>query len=154
MSRFHGWTLDAIVRRNGQRFPHKSAIIRQSQVLTWQQFDRRVDRVAHALRASGLRPGDRIALLMRNCPEYLELYFGIARAGMIAVPLNYRLTAAEMAAILGGAQPSLLVVAEEHRPVSQILGQLVPGLSRHWVVGVAAGSYEAALSAAPADGYP
>ena len=53
--------------------------------------------MAHALRNAGLKPGDRVAILLSNCFEYFELYFGAARAGIIAVPVNYRLTPGKIA---------------------------------------------------------
>ena len=149
MANFQGWTLDAMVRRNGRRFPGKAAVISRDGSLTWSGLDARVDKVAAALRQAGLRRGDRVAILLPNCREFIELYMGISRAGMIAVPVNYRLTPKETATILQSAGPELLVVGRDYLATATALEDLLPGLSRRWLVDGAAGSYEAALAAAP-----
>ena len=104
-------TLDLIVARNARRFPHKAALVGTGGSRSWLEVDQRVNRLANALLASGLGSGDRVAVLAGNCPEYLEIYFACARAGLIAVPLNYRLTPRELAQILTHAEPSLLIAA-------------------------------------------
>ena len=151
---FRGWTLDAMIRRNGQRFPHKPAVIDGAAGLSWAQLDARVDRVANALAAAGLMRGDRVALLLPNCREFLELYYGVARAGLIAVPVNYRLTPDETAAILASAGPALLVVGSPYVATARALDGRLPDLRRRWVVGdgdmAGAVAYEDALAAASA----
>jgi long-chain acyl-CoA synthetase len=120
-------------------------------VQTWSELDSRVDRVAVALQAAGLAAGDRVAILMGNRPEYFELYFGCARSGVIAVPLNYRLTAGEAAQILRHAEPALLVVESAHAANGsasvEALGRPVP----IWCVGE---SGMASVAAAAAGGAP
>jgi fatty-acyl-CoA synthase len=64
---------------------------------------------AAAFAAAGLRPGDRVATLARNCPEQVEVFFACALAGLILVPLNWRLTARELAYQLGDAEPAALL---------------------------------------------
>ena len=128
-------TLDRIVRRNALRFPGKAALLAGGRSVTWQELDRRVDRIANALRARGLAAGDRVAVLLGNCAEIVELYFGIARAGLIAVPLNWRLTNSELSQLLGQAEPALLVVgASFAEPFREALAS---GTSpaRRWIVG-------------------
>ncbi len=83
-------TLDEIVRRNGLRFPDKAAIATEDRSMCWRELDERVNRLANAFYAEGLEVGDRVAILASNCPAYLEIYFATARAGLIAVPVNYR----------------------------------------------------------------
>ena len=148
-------TLDRIVRRNGLRFPHKPAVLMGEQNCTWQELDRRVDRVANALRACGLARGDFVAILLANCPEFIELYFGVARAGLVAVPVNYRLTPRELARILGHARPSLLIVGTAFLDTASELEDLLPSLTRRWVVGngtlAGANNYEQVLQDAATD---
>lgn len=128
-------TLDLIARRNALRFPDKPAIVFGERSQTWQELDRRVDRIANALHACGLTHGDFVAILLSNCPEFVELYFGIARAGLVALPLNYRLTPAELAQILAHARPPLLVVGAEFVEAARELEMLLPGLQQRWNVG-------------------
>src|SRR5689334_21954433 len=90
-------TLDRIVHRNAARFPARTALIADERTQTWSQVNARVDAAAAALAEAGVNAGDRVAVLMGNCPEYVELYFACSRIGAIAVPLNYRLTPGEAA---------------------------------------------------------
>ena len=129
-------TLDRIVRRNALRYPDKPALVIGASSCTWRELDGRVDRVANALRARGLARGDRVALLLGNCAEFIELYFGLARAGMIAVPVNYRLTPGELAQLLGHATPSLFVVGAAFADKANDVAGLLPELTRRrWIVG-------------------
>lgn len=74
----------------------------------WATLDRRSDQVARALRAAGCRVGDRIAYLGKGSDEFFELLFGAARAGVVMVPVQWRLATAEVCKILGNAEVSLL----------------------------------------------
>ncbi len=151
-------TLDGIVRRNALRFPRRAALACGERELTWSGLDARVDRLAAAFEAAGLGRGDRVAILMGNRPEYFELYFACARAGLIAVPLNYRLTPVEAAQLLAAAEPRVLVVEGGHAALATAA---VAGFGRPlplWRVGdgepVAADCYEARIAAAPAAPVP
>lgn len=64
--------------------------------LTWSAFDRKANRMANLLLARGVKKGDKIAVLLMNCLEWLPIYFGILKTGAMAVPLNYRYTAEEI----------------------------------------------------------
>ena len=61
--------------------------------ITWEDFDKRANRFANLLLSRGIKKGDRVAILLMNCIEYLPIYFGILKTGALAVPLNYRYTA-------------------------------------------------------------
>lgn len=141
-------TLDQIVERNGLRFPDKIALTAGGREISWRQLDRRVDRVANALREHGLARGDRVALLLTNSIEMITLYFGISRAGMSAVPLNYRLSGRELGAILYTADAALLVTT---RPLDDRVAEYAPVLPR-WIVEESAreeaDSYGASLESA------
>ena len=148
-------TLDEFVRRHGLRTPDKPAVVMGSHVLTWSQLDRRVDRVANALLALGLRPNDRVAVMLPNRPEFFELYFGISRAGLVGVPVSYRLTPPELTEILGVARPSLLVFDGHYADAAAALLSRLPGVRHSWVIGVGqvagARAYEERLAAAAAE---
>lgn len=78
------------LRSSAERHPGKAAIIFKDKKLTYAEFNKRVNRLANGLLAKGYKPGDHIAILAYNCVEYLEIMFAIAKAGMVAVPLNFR----------------------------------------------------------------
>jgi fatty-acyl-CoA synthase len=103
-------SLGDIPRRSARRHPDKVAIIDGDLTLTFAEFDELVDRAAAALRDNGFAPGDRIALLARNCWQYAVLAFATARAGVVLVPVNFMLTAEEIAFILGHSRVRGFVV--------------------------------------------
>ncbi len=96
--------LGDIPRRSARRCPDKVAVVDGDVRLTFAEFDELVDRAAAALRDNGFTPGDRIALLAHNCWQYAVLAFATARAAVVLVPINFMLTAEEIAYILGHSQ--------------------------------------------------
>ncbi|MBP3877780.1 MAG: acyl--CoA ligase [Lachnospiraceae bacterium] len=74
--------------------PTSSAYYRRS--ITWSVFDEKANRVANMLIDRGIRPGQKCAVLLMNCLEWLPIYFGILKSGAVAVPLNFRFTAEEI----------------------------------------------------------
>ncbi|NMB40697.1 MAG: acyl--CoA ligase [Firmicutes bacterium] len=64
--------------------------------MTWQVFNEKANRMANLLLQRGIKKGDKVAILLMNCLEWLPIYFGILKAGAIAVPLNFRYTAEEI----------------------------------------------------------
>jgi long-chain acyl-CoA synthetase len=64
--------------------------------MTWRVFDEKANRFANLLRKRGIKKGDKVAILLMNCLEWLPIYFGILKAGAIAVPLNFRYTGEEI----------------------------------------------------------
>ncbi len=127
-------TLDEIPHRNALRFPSKAAFITGTTTRTWLETDQRVSRLANALVQQGVRSGDRVAVLLSNCAEYFEIYFACARAGVIAVPLNYRLTGKELAQIVSHAEPALFLVGAEYLAQIEELKSLIPKLCPVWVL--------------------
>ena len=87
--------------------------------LTYAELDRAADRWRGALWALGVRPGDRVAVLARNRPEHAELLHACRRAGAGLVPLNWRLAAPELAAVLDGARPRVLLGEGRFRALAE-----------------------------------
>ena len=79
--------------------------------LTYFEWSQRASGLASALLAQGLQPGERVAILAYNRIEWLEIYVALARSGLVALPLNFRLVSSEIAYILKDAQVSALVCA-------------------------------------------
>ena len=98
------------------RYPDKIAIIDGDFTLTFAEFDGLVDRAAAALRDNGFGPGDRVALLAHNCWQYAVLAFATARAAVVLVPINFMLTAEEIAFILGHSRVSGFIVEHDLIP--------------------------------------
>jgi long-chain acyl-CoA synthetase len=96
-----------------RRFPDKVAVDLDGRTLTFAEVSHRASLVHGALRARGVTDGRRVATLMLNELEWLEVRVGAQRAGAILVPLNYRLGEGELAAMLEDAEPDLLIVSPE-----------------------------------------
>ena len=79
-----------------RRSPGAPAVTQGERRLTYAELDARTDALAHALGELGLVAGDRVAVLMHNCPELLETMFACFKAGLAWVPLNARFTSAEV----------------------------------------------------------
>lgn len=81
--------------------------------MTWQVFDEKANRLANLLLKRGIKKGDKVAILLMNCLEWLPIYFGILKAGAIAVPLNFRYTADEIKYCLELSETSALIFGPE-----------------------------------------
>jgi len=89
--------------------PDRVAIDFDGRLVSYRELAECAARRAAAFTASGLSAGDRVATLARNCPEQVEAFFACALSGLVLVPLNWRLTAAELAYQLADAEPALLL---------------------------------------------
>ena len=81
--------------------------------ITWEEFDRKANRFANFLLSRGLKKGDKVAILLMNCIEWLPVYFGVLKAGCMAVPLNFRYTADEIKYCLELSDADVLVHGPE-----------------------------------------
>jgi fatty-acyl-CoA synthase len=90
------------------------------------------NRIAHALAATGLQPGERVAVLAKNCLELLLLYYGAAKAGVVPVPLNYRLAPAEWVFLIDDAQAKLVIGRGEYVTALQALRAELPRVAT-WI---------------------
>lgn len=102
-----------VLSRNAQKFPDHEAFVIQGRRLSYQYLDRRVNQLANALSARGVARGDKIAVLMRNRQEVLQTFFAVAKLGAVNVPVNIRLTAAEILYILNNSKTRVLFVEGE-----------------------------------------
>ena len=97
-----------ILRLHAGNSPDREALVDGTTRLTYRQLDERVNRLATALAGLGVKPGNRVALMLRNCHQYIELQWAIMRLGAVAVQIGYRLKAPEVAYILGNSEPAAL----------------------------------------------
>ena len=81
--------------------------------ITWSIFDEKANRVANMLLGRGIRKGQKVAILLMNCLEWLPIYFGILKTGAIAVPLNFRYTSEEIEYCLDKAEADVLFFGPE-----------------------------------------
>ncbi len=99
---------------SAERHPNRTAVIFEDQSWTYDQLNRRVNRLCSVLSAWGLAKGDKLAMLAVNGPEYLEVYHACAKLGVWLVPINYRLKAPEVGYRLRHSQATALVLGPEY----------------------------------------
>jgi fatty-acyl-CoA synthase len=102
-------TIGDLSRAQARRCPGKAALLMGDEVLSYAELDTQSNRLAHALLAEGLVPGDRVAVLGHNSIDYAVVLQAAAKCGAIVVPLNFRLTAAELAQALADSQATVLM---------------------------------------------
>lgn len=103
--------------------------------ITWKEFDKRANRFASLLLSRGIRKGDKVAILLMNCIEWLPIYFGALKAGAIAVPLNYRYTADEIKYCVELAECDVLVFGPEFIGRVEEICDRLPGVREMFYVG-------------------
>ena len=134
------------LRRSAALYPNKFVLTDPRGDVTYQQLHEDVNRVARGLLAAGVQRGAFVGLLFRNCIDYFRAYFGCARIGAIALPLNPTLRLAELTHIVGETKPAMLVAQGDYNEVAAELCEAEPSLER-LVLTVRADGEEPALPA-------
>jgi acyl-CoA synthetase (AMP-forming)/AMP-acid ligase II len=142
-----------IATNNARRYPDKPALVDADRMHTWSEVDRQARRLASFLAGRGLEPGDRVMVIARNCIEWPEISFGLAKAGLIAVPVNIRLAPDEVAHVRDDSGARAVIVHADH--LDKFLGEftdlaLVLGIDARATLGASESvtDYETALAQA------
>ena len=162
----HLLTVADAVAAHARLQPDKIGARDSQRALSFAQWHERASRLANGLLALGLVKGDRVALLAYNCIEWMEMYAALARAGLVAVPINFRLTAAEIAYIASHCEARAFIVQRElldrvdsirtelaiesHSYIS-IGASAAPGWQDYEALIAAAGTHDPAQAVLPAD---
>ena len=124
-------SLGSMMRWNAEHRTHHAAIVCGSGQVTYAELNTRGNQLANALTDSGLAPGDRVAVFLPNCLEFVEVYVAAAKAGFVITPLNYLLTEREVAYILSDSGAKALIHSAEKQPLIEQLrandGLTIPG---------------------------
>ncbi|WP_292682912.1 AMP-binding protein [Novosphingobium sp.] len=108
------WNFGDILDGVAQTIPgDRPAVVQGDRVLTWRDLDARSNRLARALFAAGLEPGDRVAILARNAIEFIEIVAATYKARMSWVNINYRYTSGEVEYVLADSQSRALFYQDE-----------------------------------------
>jgi fatty-acyl-CoA synthase len=102
-------------------FPERVGASDEARSLTFQNWNSRACRLANGLLSLGLQRGDRVGVLAYNCVEWLEIYAAGAKAGLILVPINFRLAAPEVGYILRDCGAGALILQDKFLPVAEEL---------------------------------
>ena len=103
--------------------------------ISWKDFDRRANRFANLLLSRGLKKGTKVAVLLMNCLEWLPIYFGILKAGCIAVPMNFRYSSDEIKYCLELADVEVLAFGPEFVSRMDAIANEIPGVKTMFFVG-------------------
>lgn len=103
--------------------------------ITWKVFNDRANRFAHLLMDDGIGAGDKVALLLMNCLEWLPIYFGILKSGATVVPLNYRYASDEIKYCLELSEADALVFGPEFIGRVEEISDHIPQVAHRYFVG-------------------
>jgi len=103
--------------------------------MSWKQFEKKANRFANLLLSRGIKKGDKVAILLMNCLEWLPIYFGALKAGALAVPLNYRYTSDEIKYCTTLAEADVLVFGPEFIGRVEEIYDRLPGVKQVFYVG-------------------
>jgi len=121
--------------------------------ITWNYFDEKANKTANMLLGHGVKKGDKVAILLMNCIEWLPIYFGILKSGAIAVPLNFRYTGDEIRYCLDLADCSTLIFGPEFTDRVTTIKDQIPGVSLRLFLGEGCPSFAGDFEIL-AGGYP
>ena len=128
---------------NAKKRPTAVALRDSKRALTYPEVNRRVNRLAHSLLSLGLEKGDKVAVLLENSIEIVEVYLATAKTGLVIVPINFRLVGAEVEYIVNHSDAQAMVVHDEFTPcvngIKQNLENIRP--ENYIVVGEARDGY-------------
>src|ERR1044071_2485301 len=102
-----------VLGMHAHTFPEKIGARDLERAMTFRMWHQRSCRLANALMGLGLSKGDRVCVLAYNCVEWLEIYAATALAGLVAVPINFRLVGPEIAYIVENCEARALIVQDE-----------------------------------------
>ncbi len=114
MSPANQMLLGELTGKNVIYFPDKDFLVEEERRITFRRFHARTEALAAGLQERGLRAGQRVAVLNHNSIELVEAYFGIMKAGGVAVPINVRLSPREVSTIIDDAEPSFLLAGADY----------------------------------------
>jgi fatty-acyl-CoA synthase len=106
--------------------PKKKALYFEDQPFTYQEVNLRINQLCHLLLESGVKKGDRVAVLLHNCHQYIEVFLGLSKIGAILVPLNWRLAGPELEFILQDSGSRMLIFEVEFE---EVLSSIRPRLN-------------------------
>jgi long-chain acyl-CoA synthetase len=134
-------TLADIFRRNAQLFADRTVRVCGFERISHRDYLERAERLAAGLVAQGVKPGDRVAVVARNCPEFADLYGATALIGAIMLPVNWRLNADEMAYVLADGAPTLVIVGPEDQATIAGIQEKLPAPAKYFGIGSAAAPF-------------
>ena len=117
--------LGSLFSRHARYRPNHLAVVFGDQRLTWLEFNRSINRLANALLGMGIRKGDKVATILPNCLELLEVYWAVAKIGAVVVPLSTLLLEQAMKSLLNDSDAMVLIsIADFAKQIDSIKSEL------------------------------
>ena len=105
------------LKRSALRYPEKTALVFRNTSWTYRELNQKVNRFAHAMARMGVQPGDRVAIMSHNCPQFLICFSGLAKIGAVITPLNFALREREIEYIVHHSGAEFFIVEDVLAPV-------------------------------------
>jgi len=112
-----------IINVNANKYPDKLALKDAKRQLTFKQLNERTNKLANGILKSGIKKGDKLAVLSNNCIEFMEIYIAAAKGGFIIVPLNFRLHPDDISFIINNSDAKWLFVESRFRDATEKIWQ-------------------------------
>jgi acyl-CoA synthetase (AMP-forming)/AMP-acid ligase II len=150
----HWLNLGQNLKVNAKRRPDTVALKDSKRAFTYPEANRRVNRLAHSLLSLGLEKGDKVAVVLENSIEIVEVYLATAKTGLVIVPINFRLVGPEVEYIVDNSDAQAIVVHDEFTPCVDGIRRNLTGIrpENYIVVGEERDGYreyEALIQGAP-----
>ncbi len=113
--------LGDLLRRNALRYPDREAVVSATARLTWAELNRRSNRLAHKLLNMEIKKGDRVAVILNNTHQVIEVMFAAFKIGAVYVPLNYRLSPEEISIIINDCGAVVIFYAQDFAATVQAI---------------------------------
>ena len=117
----------SLLTMQADKFPDRTALIYENKRFTYRQFNQRSNRIAQALLSFGLQKGDRVATLLFNSLELVEVFMGAAKVGGVFTPINFRLAAEEVIYLVNHSDARVFAFGEEF---FSLVGNILPHLPK------------------------
>jgi len=114
----HAFTVYDLITRGAAGQPDEPAVIQGDRTVSFRELRERVDALAAGLAGLGIARGERICVLAQNDAAYVDLYGACARQGIVAYPINWRLTGPEVERVVERARPAMMVVDQTTLPLN------------------------------------
>lgn len=133
----HWMNLGQQLKVNARKYPKTVALEDKQKKFTYVETNRRVNKLANSLLALGLSKGDKLAVLLENSIEIIEIYLAVAKIGVVIVPINFRLVADEIEYIANNSDACAFIVHEEFSPAVDSIRHKLPNIKpeRYIIVG-------------------
>lgn len=128
--------LSTLLQRHARYRPHHEAIVFEGERLTWSEFNARVNRLANTLLDAGLKKGDKLATLLPNTLELLEIYMAVAKIGVVVVPLSPLLRGTGLTRLLNDSDSVMVITHRDFTDILTPLREDLPHIAddRYWLV--------------------